>query len=221
MTTINLKLLYDDDGFCRLCSLHGGDHQNECPGSILHNLRYEVTYDGDYCSRGCCGSTRGANTGETLMEAVTATAKDVIECARYNADARIVFEMGDAHALVRAEAQRVHDEKKAQEAEEEAREELKANTDAFTSAVQALESERGDLTPEAYARRMRELRLKYDAKGVVFSDPVAIVVDDDPCPPRTPEEIESYADDCFRLGNRAVPPWEAREKVWQERHRRT
>jgi hypothetical protein len=183
---INTNLLYDDDGFCRLCSLHGGDHQDECPGSILHNLRYEVTYDGDLCSRGCCGGARGSNTGDTLMKAVTATARDVAECVRYSVEARIIFELPDPHALVRAEAQRIYDEEKARKAEREAREELQANTDAFTSSVQALESERGDLTPEAYARRMRELRLNYEAKGVVFSDPVAVVVDDDPCPPSHP-----------------------------------
>lgn len=220
---INTKLLYDEDGFCRLCSLHDGDHQDECPGSILHKLRYEITYRGRNCTRGCCGGTSGSNTGETLMDAVRATAGDVSECAYFSADARIVYELDDdAHSLVAAEMKRVAEAKKAEEDAEEAREALRSNTEAFTWAVQSLEAERGDLTPEAFTRRMRELRDRYKALGVVFSDPVDVIVEveDDPMPPRTPEEIEQHADAYFRLGNRAVPPWEAREKAWHERHRK-
>lgn len=220
--TINTKLLYDEDGFCRLCSLPNGDHTDECPGSIpLHRLRYEVTYSGRNCTRGCCGGTSGSNSGETLMDAVKATAADVSECAYFSAEARIVFELSDdAHSLVVAEMKRVAAVKKAEKEAEEARKALRSNTEAFTRSVRALERERGDLTPEAYERRKRELREKYAALGVVFSDPVDVTVEADPLPPRTPEEIEQYADDCFRLGNRAVAPWEAREKAWHERHRR-
>lgn len=220
---INTKLLYDEDGFCRLCSERDGHHKDECPGSILHKLRYEVTYRGRNCHSGCCGGAEGANTGDTLMEAVTATALDVSECVTYRVEARIVFTLpDDAHSMVKAESVRLRKESEARVSAEEAREELRSNTDAFTWAVQALEEERerGDLTPSGYTRRMGELRERYKALGVVFSDPVVVVVDDDPMPPRTPEELEQHADAYFKLGNRAVPPWEAREKEWHERHRK-
>lgn len=219
--TINTKLLYDEDGYCRLCSERDQYHKEECPGSILHNLRYEVTYRGRNCHSGRCGTTEGSNTGGTLMEAVTATAHDVSECVFYRVEARIVFTLPeDAHSLVKAEGKRLEEEREAREAAEEARETLRSNTEAFTWAIQALEVERGDYTPEAYPRKVNELRERYRALGVVFSDPVTVTVDDDPMPPRTPEEIEQHADAYFKLGNRAVPPWEAREKAWHERHRK-
>ena len=156
------------------------------------------------------------------MDAVRSTAVDVAECAYFSAEARVVFELDDdAHALVSKEVARVAAEKKAEEEAQEARDTLRFHTDAFTSAVQGLEAERGDLTPEAYKRRMQGIRDKYKALGVVFSDPMEIeVTDDDPMPPRTAEEIEQYRRDEDARGNFAVPPWEAREKAWHERHRR-
>lgn len=169
---INTKLIYDEDGFCRLCSRQSDDHTDECPGSILHKLRYEVIYSGRNCSRGCCGTASGSNTGDTLMEAATATAQDVSECVSYHVEARMVVDLDDdIKALVRAEAQRLSDQKRAEEEAEEARDRIRVNTDQFNWAVQLLEAERGDLTPEAYERRMRELRDKYRALGIVFSDP--------------------------------------------------
>jgi len=130
---INTKLLYDVDGFCRLCSERNGAHTQECPGLILDNLLEDI---------------------------------------------RVILEHNDTAsllALIKEEAQRLR---------------------------------------EVAGASLSD----YATKGSENTDPV--VVDDDPMPPRTPEELEQYADAYFRLGNRAVPPWEAREKAWHERHRR-
>lgn len=220
--TINTKLLYDDDGFCRLCSLRDEEHTDECPGSILHKLRYEITYSGSNCSHGYRQDTHGSNTGDTLMEAVLATAKDLSECGSYRAEARIIFELSDdAKAMVQAESERIHKERVARNAAQAARAQLRLHTEEFTRSVQALEADRDEFKPEAYARRMRELRDRYRALGVVFSDPVELeVVDEDPMPPRTAEEIEQFRKDEEARGNFAVAPWEAREKAWHERHRK-
>lgn len=173
--TINTKLLYDEDGFCRLCSLPGEKHTEECPGSILHGLRYEVTYSGRYCTSGCCGGDSGSASSETLMGAVAMVAPAVREFVTYSASARLVYRLNDdTKTLINQENERVAQLEREAEALEEARETLRSNTEEFSRSVQALEAEKGDLTPEAYTRRMRELREKYKALGVVFSDSVEI-----------------------------------------------
>lgn len=223
MTRINANLVYDEDGFCRLCSLHGGDHQDECPGSILGRMKYEVRYSGSNCTRGCCGSTRGTSSRDTLEDAVRDAVESVIECVDYSAEARVVFSLPvDVYSMMEAERDRIRKAQKDEEEAETTRWALKTNTEAFTASVRALEAERGDLTPEAFARRMRELRDKYRKLGVVFSDGDVTLTtdDDDPLPPRTPEEIEAFRKDEEACGNFAVPPWEARENAWHKRHGR-
>lgn len=146
MSEVNLSLLYDDRGFCRLCGWERGDHQEDCPGIILDGLRYQVSYRGSYCARGCCGGTQGEGEGATLMEAVRDAAGSLTDCVSYRAEARLVYELSeDATFLVREEMKRMADAKKAAAAAEEARASLRSNTEAFTRAVQALESEKGDL----------------------------------------------------------------------------
>lgn len=227
MTSINTKLLYDEDGYCRLCSTKDGVHRDDCPGSIFDRLRYEVSFSGRHCGRGCCGGGDGTRTGSDLSQVVRNAAEALVsyDFHAYYVNARMVVDRPIyVDSEVSEEMERIRAAKKAEEeAEEEAeeaRENLRSNTEAFTYAVQSLEEERGDLTPEAYTRRMRELRERYAALGVVFSDPVVVTVEDDPMPPRTPEEIETFRKDEEARGNFAVPPWEERERAWHARRNR-
>jgi hypothetical protein len=171
MTPINTNLLYDDDGFCRLCGLGKGEHTDECPGPFIHKLRYEVTYGGRNCHRGCCGGVNGYARGDTLAEAVTAASIALMECVSFRVEARIISEISeDVGSMVTAETKRIKQELRGLTGTPNAQEALELNTKSFAYGVRALEAERGELKPEAYERRMQALRERYRALGVVIPD---------------------------------------------------
>ena len=56
---MNRKMLYTNEGTCRLCGCKDELHADECPGKVIERLRCEVSYRGSHCNSGCCGYTEG------------------------------------------------------------------------------------------------------------------------------------------------------------------
>ena len=167
---LNLKLLYDAHGLCRLCSFIGGEHSDECPGTVLEGLIYEITYSGSNCRKGCCGSGEGAVTGKSLEEALDKVIPLVRGFVRFSADARLVYEIPTyITPEINAGVDKLLAEEKAVEDRLAAVWALKAASNAYSSSVQALDAERGDLLPGVYEKRLKNLQDRYAAEGVVFT----------------------------------------------------
>lgn len=76
---INKHWMYKDGGLCRMCDGSERDHTEGCPGEVIERFRYEITYSGGRCGRGCCGSVEGSASGETLEECAEQAAVDLEE----------------------------------------------------------------------------------------------------------------------------------------------
>lgn len=91
---INKQWMYED-GVCRMCEGSEGNHVEGCPGDVIENLRYEVTYSGPHCGRGCCGYTDGSVQGNNLEECVTKAAALLTDTISQSCEARMVFTLWD------------------------------------------------------------------------------------------------------------------------------
>lgn len=148
-------MLYNSDDCCKICGRSkDDDHEPECPGGVIDSLRIRVSYAGPNCTRGCCGYTDGCDVVDSVEEAVATAAAMVKDCHRYSvswawtaSDSHDLYAEVEAKIKANDEAENLRREAAAEAAEEERRQQRLA----------ALELERPDLTPEAYARKKEAL----------------------------------------------------------------
>jgi len=157
--------MYDAKGSCRMCGAGDDgsgwrDHAADCPGDVIERMAYEVTYEGPHCGSGCCGRTDGAAVGGTLEACVAEATTRLAEAVRFYCEARLVFvlEGVDATGLVSAERDRRKAERDARLAAELAAAEAAQAQRRRHKALADLHAMRADLTPEAFERRLRELK---------------------------------------------------------------
>lgn len=148
---MNKQMLYAA-GICKLCGLEDGEHALECPGTLIESVRYEARYYGPNCGRGCCGYTEGEVEGGSVQEVFdkAADALAASEAITFRCDIRtFVSGVNDWPDITDA----VNTRRRAQAEREEAAR-LAASKEA---ALKRLEAEKGDLTPEAYERRLAKI----------------------------------------------------------------
>lgn len=146
-------MLYDEAGICRLCGRERNDHEDGCDGELLDRLVYVAAWDGENCTRGCCGGRHGFVQRDTRAEALDALAEETEDLVHVRVDLfRAVEEpyqsdeLDARYAERRAARDRVAAERKTAE--------LKADrAKRRAAALAALEAERADYTPEAYDRK--------------------------------------------------------------------
>ena len=152
---MNKGMLYNETDCCKICERSKeDDHAEGCPGDVIDHLVFRATFYGPLCTRSCCGSVEDFETDESLESLIATVARRVQDCVSYTATLSYGTEEGqsikaevDAKIKENDEAENLRREAAAAQAKEAVR----------LKKLAALELERPDLTPEAYAREKEAL----------------------------------------------------------------
>lgn len=152
---LNKHWMYTDGGLCRMCPGSEKNHHEGCPATIIEGLKYEMAYYGPHCDRGCCGESEGSVMGDTLEECATKAADYMRDAVSHSCNSRLVYNLyfEDEDAIVEKAMEKIRQEEKAKQEEEEMIRKAAVKADALNR----LENMRSDLTPEAYQRRLSEI----------------------------------------------------------------
>ena len=157
------------DGVCLLCGLLEDEdpgtgsfgHEADCPGRLLEGAQWTAHYTYGGCNCGCCRDSRGDNTRDTLEDLAAAVARDTYGKGNPSYLDLSLTPHEDWSNELTSRAIAINTERfETEEAEEAAKAQAAAAATARarqTKALAALEAERPDLTPEAYARRRAAL----------------------------------------------------------------
>jgi len=161
----DFEKVYDEDGKCRLCgSDQYDDHAPKCPGVLLDlgywNFRLSFSYGG--CGRGCCPWQHDTMFSQDMTDLAGRFVKFTDGERLGPIDLGLSFTKSmDLDDDFNQETKRIR--KAIQDAEEakERETERKEQREAYERSMEALETEKADLRPEAYERRLNELKETY------------------------------------------------------------
>lgn len=143
---------------CKLCELARSDgHAKDCGGRVLDGLYYEILVEGDNCTRGCCGYTNTRVRGASLEMIVEDAVRAGSEAVSPSFGARAVCDMALPNAWLKEARERIEKRRADEEAAEKAKEAAEERKRSHAYAIEQLECDKPDLSPEGYARRRAEI----------------------------------------------------------------